>query len=84
MSGLAKIEGDEIVIRIPLDALRDAARHQAVEITDPVAFAPAFVDELNAEDEGEDLLLNAILDAALVRAVEADAPGCQVPWMTDE
>lgn len=75
---LAKVEGDEIVIRVPITALPDAAEHSGLAVTDAEALAPCFARELNAEGTDEDLFLNKVMDAALVRCVENDDPGIAI------
>ncbi|ETA53969.1 hypothetical protein [Ponticoccus alexandrii] len=75
MTDLAKIEGREVVIRIPFDVISAAAEHSCIVITDVAAFAPHFAREICTEGHDEEKHINRLLDAALIRAVECDAPG---------
>lgn len=75
MDDFVKVEGKEIVIRIPLWAIRGCATRIGVTVTDVDAFAPHLAREVGAEGMDEDLYLNKVFDAACIRAVEADAPG---------
>jgi len=80
--GLAKLEGDEIVIRIPKDAMRacfDFALDRAFgdhnyNISEEAVFIKEFIYELNREDDTGETVLHRALDAAIVTAVEN---GCE-------
>lgn len=77
---LANIEGEEIVVRIPLDALPLAAsvawdEHYGFEqhnlvVEDVQAFAKEFVFELNRENEVGDTLLHFAFDKAAFNVAE--------------
>lgn len=75
MVKIAKVEGDAVVLRIPIYALAEAAEHSGLQVTDPASLAPCFARELNAEGQDEELFINKALDAALVRCAENDDPG---------
>ena len=77
MTEFARVEGDEVVVRIPVSALVAAARYSGLAVTNPKAFAPHFALELNAEGMDEELFLNKVMDAACVRAGESAAPGVE-------
>lgn len=77
MTELAKIEGDEIVIRIPKSSLSGAAYQGldqlGIEDEDEVdwnALAIDMVSELNREEEDGTTLVNLALDQALINAGE--------------
>lgn len=78
MSDLAKVEGDEVVIRIPISTLAQGAIYSGVVVTDAIAFAPHFAREMNAEGMDEETFLNKVMDAACLRAAESDAPGAMI------
>ncbi|RYG88642.1 MAG: hypothetical protein EON59_03845 [Alphaproteobacteria bacterium] len=79
------IEQDEIVIRVPVNALPDAAatafdRHYGFDVrcatvVDADAFALELVDRLNWEDENGDSLVTRMLDAACLKAEQWGAEG---------
>ena len=75
MVEFAKVEGDEIVIRLKTERLPSALSHLGFQVTEPEKFAPHMARELNAEGMDEDLFLNKVFDAAAIRAAECDAPG---------
>lgn len=85
MTELANIEGEEIVIRVPLSALPAAAKvawdeafgfeEHTFAVDDVNTFAAEFVRELNAEDEEGTTLIHVALDKAAVNAVENGAEG---------
>jgi hypothetical protein len=80
-----EIEGEEIVIRVPVDALPDAAataldRHygfdtRSATVVDPQAFALDLLDHLRWEDENGDTLVTRMLDAACLKAEQWGAEG---------
>ena len=74
---LVEIVGDEIVVRVPIDALPNAASiawdrrsRRKIVITDVWAFAAELVRELRREGETGDTLVTDMLDAAVTRAIE--------------
>jgi hypothetical protein len=80
---MAKIEGTEIVIRIPLAALPNAASvawddaygEHDIAVVDLEAFAKDFVLELVREEEDGTTLVHLMLDKAAVKAAENGAFG---------
>lgn len=82
---IVNIEGDEIVIRVPVHALPDAAatafdRHygfdvRSATVVDPEAFAKELFYVLSDEDENGDTLVTQMLDTACVKAEQAGAEG---------
>lgn len=84
---LAKIEDDEIVIRIPRTALSTAfdvlmARELVAErpiyrIVDLVAFSKEFVMVLNEENESGDTILHVAFDKAMEKAIEKGGEGIE-------
>ena len=71
MDEMAKLEGKEIVIRIPTDVDMDlifdyiyGAEH-GFYVKDKELFTRQFVDVLNAEDEGGDSMIHKMLDKAI-------------------
>ncbi len=81
MSGQAKIEGGEIVIRVSIDALPFIADHVfALEgslyaVTDAPTFARDLVYELNREEEDGTTPIHRMFDAAISEANEQGADG---------
>ncbi|MFS4580387.1 hypothetical protein [Phaeobacter sp. C3_T13_0] len=83
MPDLAKIEGDEIVIRMPIATIPVAvnagwAAHKVdtpVRVDDPRAFAKEMLHTLNAEqdDRGGNTLVMDIMDQAINGAIEFGA-----------
>lgn len=79
---LVEIVGNEIVIRVPLDALPVAASAawasrslRELNVTDIPVFASELVNQLRQEKENGDTLVTDMLDAAVIRAVEWGAEG---------
>ena len=85
-----KIEGNEIVIRIGIDALPnawdqlcrdiddpDAPSHTPPRIVDAEAFAPYFVAELNHEDAVGNTPLMDLFDTAMEQAIYNGADGVE-------
>lgn len=77
------IEGEEIVIRTPIDSLSDAFKG-AVElgripkgfvVTDQRAFAQAVLSELLDEDEQGTTIVHELFDQAMNNALENGADG---------
>lgn len=82
MVPLVKIEGDEIVIRVPIDATPFAAGYamlrawgQEYPVTDARVFAAELVRELRKEEEDGTTLVHTMLDKAVLNAVENGAEG---------
>lgn len=81
----AKIEGDHIVIRVPIDVLDknhvipcDMLNEDFkadFKVTDIQEFAKDFVAELNREEEDGTTLVNRMLDSAYRNAIEQGAQG---------
>lgn len=77
---LAKIEHEEIVIRIPLTALPNAARiawdnqfgfgNHSYYVDDLTEFSKSFVLELNREDEIGDTVLHRVFDSVVISLTE--------------
>jgi len=82
-NGLVNIEGDEIVIRVPIDALPEACAiawesslgEHGIAITDLPVFAKEFVRELRREEENGDTLVHKMLDRAAYMAANNGAEG---------
>lgn len=88
---IAKIEGDEIVIRLPIDAIPFAASVAFVErnydldddgepkmkVSDAAAFAPYLVTALSQESEDGTTRIHRLLDRAIVDACEQGAEGVE-------
>jgi hypothetical protein len=79
---IATVEGDEIVIRIPISALPYEPEPRGFVVTNATALAPHVAREIDAEDMGERLFFEPFFEAAIIRAAEADAPGIQ--WKGEE
>lgn len=78
MVDLAKVEGDEIVIRITIGGIIAGASFNGIYVTDVRSFMPCVARAMNTEGMDGELFLNKVLDAAVVRATESDAPGCEI------
>jgi hypothetical protein len=85
---MVHVEGDEIVIRIPVsvlestlvvpDDLRDVRGRPTVEVTNARLFADAFITELDREyDELGSTLLTDAFEAAFEQAYENGADGIE-------
>lgn len=86
---LAKIEGDEIVIRLPIAAIPFAASvaftecnydldddgEPKMEVSDADAFAPYLVTALSADSEDGTTPVHQLLDRMIVAACEQGAEG---------
>lgn len=82
---LVSIEQSEIVIRVPVHALPDAAatafdRHygfdvRSASVVDAAAFAVELAEELLREDENGDTHVTRMLDLACIKAEQAGAEG---------
>lgn len=86
---LVSIEGDEIVIRVPILALPDAFKYcDYVEgfdpegprpcVTDAAVFARELLGELQREEEDGSTVVTEMLDDAMRAAVEN---GCEGVWL---
>lgn len=75
MGDIAKVEGSEIVIRIPISALTVAPDYRGFTVHQPKKFAPHVARELSGENCGERLWIEDYFEAAVIRAAEGDAPG---------
>lgn len=75
---LAKVERDEIVIRIPFTVILHAAEPRGFRVTDISAFAPEVAREVAGENMAERPWMESLIEDAIIRAAEADAPG--VEW----
>lgn len=85
MRDLVKIEDDEIVIRVPISAIKDAAAYafddawgfqpHNVEVVDEQKFAKEIVTEMRRETETGITLVHRMLDKACVTAAENGAFG---------
>lgn len=78
MTDVAKVEGGEIVIRIPITAIIHQPEPRGFLIADAAMFAKHVAREISGEDIGERLWIEPLLEAAIIRAAEADAPG--IKW----
>jgi hypothetical protein len=91
-SDLAKIEGDEIVIRVPIAAIPHAAKiafdeanydidddtnETRMVVTDAAAFALGMIDALNQESEDGSTPIHYLLDRAVVYAAEQGTEGIE-------
>lgn len=75
---IATVEGDEIVIRIPFTVLSYQPEPRGFLVTDAPAFAPHVAREISGEDTAERPWIEPLVEAAIIRAAEADAPG--IKW----
>jgi hypothetical protein len=79
MTGMANIEGGEIVIRVPISTMQYAAcgglEQCRVEVTDDLQAAKSVVRYLNDEDEEGSTLIHFALDKALTLAIENGEEG---------
>lgn len=85
---MAKIEGDEIVIRLSFDALVTATEacpaFEPIEdnqpaVTDRAVWAREVVRELNSESEDGTTLVHLMFDKAFLQAAEQGAEGIRLP-----
>ena len=72
-----KIEGDEIVIRIPISLLPCAVQVEGFKVTDAVKFAEELVSAINLEDEEGTTPVHKMLDEAANTAIEDGAYGVE-------
>lgn len=72
---IAAVEDDEIVIRIPITALPHQPEPRGFLVTEPALFAPHVAREISGENMAERLWIEPLVEAAIIRAAEADAPG---------
>lgn len=88
---LARIEGDELVIRLPLDALVTATEacpalygdEQPPKVTDRAVWAREVVCELNREAEDGTTLVHIMFDTAFEQAADQGAEGILFPGNDD-
>lgn len=82
---IMNIEGDEIVIRVPIDALPDIAatafdhyygfdKHR-IAVVDSKAFAKDLVEQLSKEDDCGNTMVTRTIDFACLEAESAGAEG---------
>lgn len=84
---LANIEGDELVIRLPLVHLVTATEgcpalygdEQPPKVTDPAVWAWEVARELNREAEDGTTLVHLMFDRAFERAADQGAEGIRFP-----
>lgn len=84
---LAKIEDGFIVIKIPIDSLKeeyiipddlmDDMCRPTVKVTDVNVFVQYFIDELNRESETGQNLITEALDEAFIRTIENGPEGME-------
>ena len=81
---LAKIEGEEIVIRVPLAVLEAASTvvwdqrgYGAYRVTDLPTYAKALVGALNRESENGTTFVHRALDDAAVHALDQGCEGVE-------
>lgn len=75
---IAAVEGDEIVIRIPFAALTYEPEPRGFLVADPATFAQHVAREISGEDAAERAWIETLVEAAIIRAAEGDAPG--IKW----
>ena len=82
--GLAKIEGEEIVIRVPLDVLEGASTvvweqrgYGGYRVTDLATYAKELVSALNRESENGTTFVHRALDDAAVYALDQGCEGVE-------
>lgn len=73
-----EINGDDLCIRIPIDAIAEQAVARTfgpLKVRDKAALALAMGRELcEQEDHGENYYINKVLDAAIDRVIEGAEP----------
>ncbi len=84
------VEGDELCIRISLDAIaananrNDDPEATKIKVLDKAALAMSVGRELcECEDAGEDYYLNRTLDEALERVIESADPALEFQYSDD-
>lgn len=90
-TGLVSIEGDDIVIRVTLSALKFASEHgtlctflpakndfRTVKVTDAIAWRDAIVRALRREKENGDTPVHLMLDGALEYAADQGEEGIAI------
>lgn len=78
-----QIEGDDLCIRIPLDAIAEnAGRYlEVAAVKDKAALALSLGREVcEREDSGEEFFLSRVLDAGLVRVIESADASLDYQW----
>lgn len=95
---ICKIEGDDLVIRIPVSAIATAAEYilpdllqidpmrceHPVKVTDQVVWADEVVDTLLEEDEIGQTRITKMFNQAFLHALEYGAEGIEVQETHDE
>ncbi|MBD3804888.1 hypothetical protein [Brevundimonas sp.] len=74
---ISAVEGGEIVIRIPITVLAYQPDPRGFTVTDADALAPHVAREISGEDVAERPWIEPLIEAAIIRAAEADAPGIE-------
>lgn len=88
MRPLVAIEGDEIVVRVKIDAIPGALQFgiesgaisegfEGFVVTDAPAFAKGMVRAMLEEEEDGATDIHWLLDTAMTRAIENGAEGCE-------
>lgn len=85
MNAEAHIEGDAILIRLPLENLQAVAEggwasgalDMRWQITDPAVFAKELCGELNREEEDGTTPIHRLFDRAIDKAAENGAEGIE-------
>lgn len=78
-----QIGGDDLCIRIPLDAIAENAGRclEVAAVKDKAALALALGREVcEREDNGEEFFLSRVLDAGLVRVIESADASLDYQW----
>ncbi len=81
----ARIEGNDIVIRIPIDSLPQVVEGSwaigymstRYDVTEPSIFAKALVHELNYEDEQGTTPVHKLFDSMIEEAINQGAEGIE-------
>lgn len=94
---MCKIEGEELVIRIPVSAIAKAAEiilpellsidpmlsEHPVKVTDQAVWADEVIHTLLAEDEISQTRITKMLDKAFLHALEQGAEGIEVEYVSE-
>ncbi|UTS79624.1 hypothetical protein [Phaeobacter piscinae] len=75
---IATVEGDEIVIRFPVTAISCQPEPRRFLVTDVAALVLHVAREIGDEDTGERPWIEPLVEAAIIRAAECDAP--DIKW----
>lgn len=95
---LARIEGDDLVIRLPMAALITATEHcedlatfddekgdyRKVKVTDPKAWMQGVVRELNSESDDGTTAVHLLFDKAFVGATDQGEEGIWIEGVHDD